>query len=112
MSRASAWVAASERLANLDVQHEQFSRERDITARQVAELVVTQEWDHARALADRFADLAALLTDIDADRDAARRDMETALADMPVEPTDPPAPGAPRVRHITATEDGYESGMA
>ena len=111
MSRASEWVAASERLADLDVQHDQFARMRDITARQVAELVVTQEWDHARVLADRFADLTALLQDIDADRETARRDMETALADMPVEPTDPPW-GAPRVRHITAADDGYESGMA
>ena len=82
MSRAEAWIAASERLVSLDIQHQQFSRERDITARQIAELVVTQEWDHARVLADRFADLTALLKDIDADREAARRDMDAALTDL------------------------------
>ena len=110
MSRASEWVAASERLADLDVQHDQFARMRDITARQVAELVVTQEWDRARVLADEFADLTAVLEGLDRDRTAAGLAMEEALADMP---TEPEAPGAgPQIRHIAATDDGYETGCA
>ena len=109
MSRVDAWLAEADKLIDLSQQHDHAERERDILARQIARLVVTDELDHARVLAERFADTEAMIADLESDRQATQRRMDDVLGDFEPPPYLPSA--GPRVRHIAATDDGYEDGM-